>query len=280
MTSTEKLVYTKEEVELLERWGKSAKNYFLLHDKAYNEYVKRNYSLTIPVIILSTLSGTASFSIQSFPESIRSYVPMMIGGINIFVGILQTMTQFMKVNEMVSEHRISAINFDKFSRNITAELSLPENERSYSGKDFVHFCRKEMDRIIEQSPVVPEHILCNLEKIIKSDTITNNQNKIVGFIEDTKFGIDEIHNGTKIVNDISDSDYIKINMQQLKDSVVKKTIEKAKTLIASTERGPNVDSALVNKSSAEVIPSESHKQNVSVSIQEEIGIIEPIEDNV
>jgi hypothetical protein len=137
-----------------------------------------------------------------------------------------------------------------------------------------------MDRIIEQSPVVPEHILCNLEKIIKSDTITNNQNKIVGFIEDTKFGIDEIHNGTKIVNDISDSDYIKINMQQLKDSVVKKTIEKAKTLIASPDRGTSMDSATFNKSSAEVIPKESLKQNVSVSIQEEIGIIEPIEDNV
>jgi len=247
MTSTEKFTYTKVEVELLEKWGKSAKNYFLLHDKAYNEYVKRNYSLTIPVIILSTLSGTASFSIQSFPESIRSYVPMMIGGINIFVGILQTMTQFMKVNEMVSEHRIAAINFDKFSRNITAELSLPENERSYSGKDFVHFCRKEMDRIIEQSPVIPEHILCNLERIIKNDTITNNQNRIVGFVESQLEGrlrMDDIYKGAKIVNDISNSDYIKIDMQQLKDTVAQKVVE--------------------------------HNANISF-VQEDAGLIEPSE---
>jgi hypothetical protein len=153
---------------------------------------------------------------------------MMIGGINIFVGILQTITQFMKVNEMVSEHRIAAINFDKFSRNITAELSLPENERSHSGKDFVHFCRKEMDRIIEQSPVIPENILCNLEKIIKNDTITNNQNKIVGFVESQLEGrlrMDDIYKGAKIVNDISNSDYIKIDMQELKDAVTKKVIE-------------------------------------------------------
>ena len=200
--------YTPVEVKLLEKWGKSAKNYFLLHDKAHNEYMKKNYGLTIPVIILSTLSGTASFSIQSFPESIRGYVPMMIGGINIFVGILQTMTQFMKINELVSEHRIAAINFDKFSRNIMAELSLPENERTYSGKDFVHICRKEMDRIIEQSPIIPERILSNLEALIKSDTITNNQNKIVGY--------DEIFNKT------FDNDTITIDMKQINELFTEK----------------------------------------------------------
>jgi len=191
---------------LIQKWEKSAKNYFLLHDKAYNEYVVKNYGLTIPVIILSTLSGTASFSIQSFPEGIRGYVPMMIGGINIFVGILQTMTQFMKINELVSEHRTSSLNFDKFSRNITTELSLPENERTYSGKDFVHICRKEMDRIIEQSPTIPYHILSNLENLIKSDTITNNQNKIVGYI-------DMIQNS---------KDNITVNIGELKERISKK----------------------------------------------------------
>lgn len=193
--------YTPFEVELLEKWCKSAKNYFLLHDKSHNEYVKKNYGFTIPVIILSTLSGTASFSIQSFPDSIRSYVPMMIGGINIFVGILQTMSQFMKINELLSEHRNAAINFDKFSRNIIAELSLPENERSYSGKDFIHICRKEMDRIIEQSPIIPEHIIGNLEHLIQSDTITNNQNKIVGYSEPN-----------------NKEDFITINMKEMKQS--------------------------------------------------------------
>ena len=174
--------YTMIEIELLEKWCIFAKNYFLLHDKAHNEYITKKYGFTIPVIILSTLSGTASFSIQSFPSNLQTYIPMIIGGINIFVGILQTMTQFMKINELVSEHRNASLNFDKFSRNITAELSLPENERTYSGKDFVHICRKEMDRIIEQSPIIPEHILNNLEKIIKFDIITNNQNKKINYI--------------------------------------------------------------------------------------------------
>jgi hypothetical protein len=263
--SSEQNYYTKDEIELLEKWCKSSKNYFLLHDKAYNEYVKKNYSLTIPVIILSTLSGTASFSIQSFPESIRTYVPMMIGGINIFVGILQTMTQFMKVNELVSEHRTAAINFDKFSRNIIAELSLPENERSYSGKDFVHICQKEMDRIIEQSPVIPENILYNLENIIKKDTITNNQNKIV-----------ESHSQINNTNS-NNNDYINLNIKQLenifsqkinkiKNDVVEEFINENQLMNMNIQK-ENMDIEKVGIAATEIVNIE--KENTDI---QQIGI--------
>jgi hypothetical protein len=217
-------VYTSFEIDLLEKWCKCAKSFYLLHDKSHNEYVIKNYGLTIPVIILSTLSGTASFSIQSFPESLRSYIPMIIGGVNIFVGILQTMTQFMKINELVSEHRTAAINFDKFARNITAELALPENERTYSGKDFVHICRKEMDRIIEQSPIIPQHILSNLDNLIKNDTISNNQNKVIGYLD--SYNIQD--NVTFNISDVKENFSRKIN--KIKDNVIKEVIDNTQNI--------------------------------------------------
>jgi hypothetical protein len=62
-----------------------------------------------------------------------------------------------------------------------------------------------MDRIIEQSPIIPEHILNNLENLIKGDTITNNQNKLVGY--------------TDIINN---PDYITINMKQIEDKFYEK----------------------------------------------------------
>jgi hypothetical protein len=45
-----------------------SKNYSLLHDRAYLENQNKNYSMAIPIIIMSTLSGTASFSINHFPR--------------------------------------------------------------------------------------------------------------------------------------------------------------------------------------------------------------------
>ena len=165
-------VWDDSEVQLLKKWGEVSSSYRLLHDRAFREYQYKSYSLAIPVIIMSTLSGTASFSISSFPVSFQHYVPMVIGGINIFVGIVQTISQFLRVNELTESHRVASITYGKFARNITTELSLPPNERSYNGIDFVQMCRTEMDRLIEQSPIIPMHLLNSFENNPDYDTIT------------------------------------------------------------------------------------------------------------
>lgn len=152
-------IWNESEVQILKKWGEIAASYRLLHDRAFREFQLKSYGLTIPVIILSTLSGTASFSISSFPESIQTYVPMVIGGVNICVGIIQTITQFLRVSELTELHRVASISYGKFARNITTELSLPPKERTYNGIDFVQVCRTEMDRLIEQSPIIPMKLL-------------------------------------------------------------------------------------------------------------------------
>ena len=63
------------------------------------------------------------------------------------------------------------------ARNISTELSLPPNERTYSGLDFIQICRNEMDRLIEQSPEIPMKIINKFEhnkkfaKIVKPELI-------------------------------------------------------------------------------------------------------------
>lgn len=152
-------IWNESEVQLLKKWGEIASSYRLLHDRAFREFQIKSYGLTIPVIVMSTLSGTASFSISSFPTNLQLYVPMVIGGVNIFVGIIQTVTQFLRVNELTESHRVASITYGKFARNITTELSLPPNGRTYNGIDYVQMCRAEMDRMIEQSPIIPLHLL-------------------------------------------------------------------------------------------------------------------------
>jgi hypothetical protein len=62
----EKKIWNDSEVELLKRWGEVSSSYRFLHDRAFRIFQLRNYCFTIPVIVLSTISGTASFSISSF----------------------------------------------------------------------------------------------------------------------------------------------------------------------------------------------------------------------
>ena len=165
-------VWNDSEVDLLKRWGEVASSYRFLHDRAFRIFQFRNYCFTIPVIVLSTISGTASFSIDSFPVNFRHYVPMIIGGVNIFVGIIQTIAQFLRISELAESHRAASTAYGKFSRNIATELSLPPGNRTYNGIDFVQMCRTDMDRLLEQSPIIPMNLLSEFDMNPSFNNIT------------------------------------------------------------------------------------------------------------
>jgi len=60
---------------------------------------------------------------------------------------------------LLEGHRSASIAYSKFSRNISVELSLPTDERSCGGREFIANSRIEIDRLIEQSPNIPLHIV-------------------------------------------------------------------------------------------------------------------------
>jgi hypothetical protein len=234
-------IWNDSETNILKRWGEISASYRLLHDRAFREFQRKSYSLTIPVIIMSTLSGTASFAVKSFPEEYQVFVPMVIGGINIIVGIIQTITQFLRVNELTEAHRVASCSYGKFSRNIVTELSLPPCERSYSGLDYIRLCRSEMDRLIEQSPIIPMHILSDFDRnknfllINKPDVLSINSiveykpTKDEKIIEIMTNVADKIHNIHK--NDSDDKYFInkileKNNLNKLStDEIINEEID-------------------------------------------------------
>ena len=110
---------------------------------------------TIPAIILSTITGTASFAQSTLPNNIKEYAPAMIGTINIFVGILTTIQQYLKISEKNEAHRVSSISWDKFARNIRIELAKKPEERDKAGH-FLKSCRQEFDRLMETSPTIDD----------------------------------------------------------------------------------------------------------------------------
>ena len=236
-------IWLDSEVQLLKKWGEIADSYRLLHDRAFREFQIKSYGLTIPVIILSTLSGTASFSITSFPQNLQSFVPMIVGGINIAVGIIQTVTQFLRVNELTESHRVASISYGKFCRNITTELSLPPNYRSYNGIDFIQMCRTEIDRLIEQSPIIPMNLLNIFDKtpgfsgVTKPDVLTvsiineykpSKEEKVVEMMAHVAEKINHIHKNEKtIVQKIQDKINNKVGFGKKEDDIIPDEVKMA-----------------------------------------------------
>ena len=76
-------------------------------------------------------------------------------------------------------HRSASLQYSKFSRNLAVELSLPVKERTMDGRDFLSEQRKVLDKLIEQSPSIPEGIVKRFgerfkEKDSDGNTIADN----------------------------------------------------------------------------------------------------------
>ena len=164
-------MWTLEQEELLAEWAEKASCYRWLHHHSEKRYRCRNFGFTIPVIILSTLTGTANFAMDSFvPQEQKKMAMGIVGGFNILAGIMSTLQNFLRYAELMEGHRSSSVSWSKFSRNIAVELALDEKRRKPAG-DFLKICRAEFDRLIEQSPSIDDKIIISFDNVFKENDI-------------------------------------------------------------------------------------------------------------
>src|SRR6056300_931457 len=134
-------------------------------------YKKLSLRFNLPVIVLSTITGTANFAQSTLPVSIQPAAPSIIGGLNLIAGLIATISQFLKINELMENHRTAALSHGLLSRNIRLALALPRGERKKDGLKFVEDCKAEYDRLLEQSPAIPSDVLSDFEKEYPFDNI-------------------------------------------------------------------------------------------------------------
>lgn len=157
-STTKPVEWSPENEVIMVEWCDVAQCYKWLNARSHEKYSNLNAWFTIPAIVLSTISGTASFAQTSLPDAYQVYSPMAIGAINIFIGILTTVQQYLKIAELNEAHRVSSISWDKFSRNIRIELAKKPEERMDAGH-FLKLCRQEFDRLMETSPIIHDDII-------------------------------------------------------------------------------------------------------------------------
>jgi len=150
--------WTSEHEQILIEWADKAMCYRWLHSKSNSLYSNLNAWYTIPVIVISTLTGTANFAQNRVPLEFQNYFAMVVGGFNILGGIISTVQQFLKITQLNEAHRVSGIAWDKFYRNVKIELAKHPNERMHPGQ-MLKMSKEEFDRLMETSPTIPEKIV-------------------------------------------------------------------------------------------------------------------------
>jgi hypothetical protein len=146
-------------------WSDIASCYRWLHNQSDKIYHVKTLWINLPVIVLSTLGGTASFGMQSLfenDENAKKYASFGIGGISLLAGLLTTVGNYLRYAQLEESHRVAAIAWGKFQRLIAVELALKPDDRIDS-LDFLKICRADLDRLIEQSPPIPTEAIVMFE---------------------------------------------------------------------------------------------------------------------
>ena len=171
MTEEKKLpkIWHLQQEKILKSWGEAAACYRYMHYQAYCSFKNLSMKFTIPLIIVSTITGTANFAQETFPPTVQPFVPSAIGGLNLITAIATTIMQFLKINELMEGHRVASVQYGKISRTIRLELTLPLSERTLNGTAMIENMRAEYDRLIEQSPNVPKRMIDSFEREFPDD---------------------------------------------------------------------------------------------------------------
>ena len=140
---------------ILSDWADKAMCYRWLHFRSHQQFNKYNRWFTIPVIIISTLTGTANFATAWF----NTYLAQVaIGSFNIIAGIISTIHHFLNISELNESHKLASLAWDKFYRNIKIELSKNPNDRM-SAYLMLKTCKEEYTRLMETSPTIESYIV-------------------------------------------------------------------------------------------------------------------------
>jgi hypothetical protein len=143
---------------ILAQEGERALCYAWLHNNSQKRYSKFDTYITLPVIVLSTVSGSASIGSQSLFPNQANISSIAIGSLTLTVGVLNTVSSYFGWGKRSEAHKSAATTYSKIHRFIMIELSLPRNERM-TPKDMLKIIRDQLDRLLETSPQIPDPII-------------------------------------------------------------------------------------------------------------------------
>jgi len=146
--------YTIEIEDVLQSYGKEAEILYVIHNKNYLHYQKRGHYYTIPVIILSTITGVLSFNQSIQSTTAGQYA---IGGINILCGIITTVYKFLNYSNYENQHRLLAIE------DLRGVLSRHPGQRPDAHK-YVEKIENKRQELFENFSIINDNIRVDFKK--------------------------------------------------------------------------------------------------------------------
>lgn len=175
-----------EQENLLKDWAEKARYYAWMHHESHHYYNRLTNRLTIPLIVISTITSSLNFTMVGYENSKSDVIsigfPLSMGLLSMITAVLSASLKTFKTTEMATEHFTMYKHFNSLFRNITLDLSLPAIHRK-EPQETCNVYRYDFDRLINESPTIPNQIVKKFNKefpfVQNKPEITNDFGKII-----------------------------------------------------------------------------------------------------
>jgi hypothetical protein len=148
--------WTDQKEDIIKSLGEKAGSYRELHLFSADKWRTLSDRLTIPTIVLSTISSVSAFGSVNVTDYM--YWMYAAGTINLVAAFLTSLGKYYKPDERVEKHIVSAKAFGKFYRHVVQELSNTREDRQHV--DILSkWSKTEFDRLMLESPIIKRKIL-------------------------------------------------------------------------------------------------------------------------
>ena len=131
--------------------------------KQHQSYRRRNQCFSLPVVVLSTLAGSANFISEGYENFTKKYMILGTGILSILTSIISAISTFLKLAEYSESNRIASLQWGKFFTRIRTQLSLLREDRE-TCHDYLISVLAEYDRLYEISPPLHDAFIKSIKK--------------------------------------------------------------------------------------------------------------------
>jgi hypothetical protein len=150
---------------LLQKYCDEAQTREALHRRSYYRYKKLTSFFSIPVIVLSALSGSFQFLSKGYPD-IEQMIVTCTASVSILTSIISAVAAYLKLGESKAAHETSSNAWLLFHNEVKHQLGLRRSKR-VDAMEFLQTCKTQYDRLFELSPICSSNTISKIKKKIE-----------------------------------------------------------------------------------------------------------------
>lgn len=145
--------WTENLENLVKTWALKAAIQRELHHNAAKYYTTLSTRLSMPVILLTTITSVGSFgAADSDQYKLWMYIT---GGLNLFSAFLASMVKYLKPDEKCASHSRMTKLYDAYYRDLIIQLNLSPEERSHP-EAAIESYKSRLELLIDESPLISD----------------------------------------------------------------------------------------------------------------------------